>query len=812
MDTIFAWRSLSSLFGPRALLLGFAIGLAAVLLPAAGAFADLQNQKEIDAAVKDYEDATNEARDNIPESEALKRREDNLDARSRARTNADEALAAAEAAKDDDRIKQAKDAANKAKELEEAARILADNARTTESNEADKQRAERYRQALTKRRAARLAMKTLEAVVKGWVRGHANAEVDQAASRLRVRITRSEQPITSKTVAALIPSWPMTANVSSDAQKHCTYGNATPGPVALQPADADGNPLAVELDPRLALALALLRVATTPIPIGNPDGAPQQGPQKEGGGGQTPSAGAPSPPGAGAPAAKPPETPAPTASAAPPKRPADTGIFGGKFNGEFAEDVIDRSSKLAEEALARGDKEGFVRHREKAREAAQWVVDRHRSSPGIGVGNLTEEWKTYLKEVSGWERDPSETPRRPKNDVLLMVKLPDGQFVTDAIDKLTKSAEAARGSKENFETYRSGLEALVRWAKTKLESMPRSFAMDAVIEEWRTYENEISGWQPQLPAASAEAAGRKPDATPKPSADAKPADPAVTPPRSSSPGEKSAPAPEKSTEKAETGDKPATPPAPSSEVAMPGPAGPDMVVTIHFKVTEAAMQEGASGLEIAESPKLTMPEPALPKPGRTRTAKDDLGHDKAPVTCVTNDGSCKAKLTGKEMKDIQALYRDLLKRPGDAATPGSNVASSDVADGDDDFVPAENYRVDLAKAKTTGVIIRKTEAQFTPAQLALLQEAPKGVEMVKSPFKAGDRPLTRVGLSGPDALTAKVIERLRELFGPDVRIDVCIDKQPGPPLGMTPVSLSALNSELPEATLGLSTRRGVLRR
>ena len=169
------------------------------------------------------------------------------------------------------------------------------------------------------------------------------------------------------------------------------------------------------------------------------------------------------------------------------------------------------------------------------------------------------------------------------------------------------------------------------------------------------------------------------------------------------------------------------------------------------------------------------------------------------------------------MKDIQALYRELLKQPDGAPAAGSRVAASDVADTNADaFVPAENYRVDVAMAKTTGAVIRKAEAQFTPAQLALLKEAPKGVEIVTSPFKAGDRTHTRVGLSGPDALTAKVMERLRELFGPDVRIDVCIDKQPGPPLGMTPVSLSALNSELPEATLGIAsslrTPRGAARR
>ena len=421
-------------------------------------------------------------------------------------------------------------------------------------------------------------------------------------------------------------SFSMTSNVSTDAQKFCSYGKATPRSVVLEPADADGNPLVVKSDPRLAFALAVLLAATTPMPIGNPDGAPQQGKPKEGGGSQTPGASAPSTPDAGTPAAKSPATPTATASVAPPKRPADTGILGAKLDGEFAEDVIDRFSKLAEEALARGDKEDFVRHREKVLEATQWVLDKHHSSAVVGVGNLTTEWKPYSKEVSGWERDPSKSPRLPKNDALLGVKLPNGQLVTDAIDKLSKSAEAARGSKENFETYRNALETIVQWATTKLESMPRTYSKDKVVEEWRTYENEVSGWQPQPRSASAEAAGGKPDATQKPTADAKPADPAVTPPRSSSPGEKSAPTPEKSTEKAETGDKPATPPAPPSDAAMPGTAGPRTRRHRSFQGHGDSAAGGRAGPrdcpvpQALRCPSRRCPSPAAPERRRTMRA------------------------------------------------------------------------------------------------------------------------------------------------------------------------------------------------
>ncbi len=138
------------------------IGIAGISLPAIVAFAQLENQNRIDSAVKAYEESTKQAVENIPDSEVMKRREDDLDRLSRARTDADAAQTAAEATADAGKIVKAKEAAAKAKELEEAARTLADRARTFETSEADKERAQEYREALEKRRAARLAMKELE--------------------------------------------------------------------------------------------------------------------------------------------------------------------------------------------------------------------------------------------------------------------------------------------------------------------------------------------------------------------------------------------------------------------------------------------------------------------------------------------------------------------------------------------------------------------------------------------------------------------------------------------------------------------------
>ena len=225
----------------RKCVLALTVGLAAILLPAAVAFAQLENQDQINRAVKAYEASTKQAVENIPDSEVMKRREDDLDRLSRAKTDADAAQKAAEATADAGKIDKAKAAATKAKELEEAARTLADRARTFETSEADKERAQEYREALEKRRAARLAMKELEAELKPKVDDRralsADKELDNEIIRLRVRIGRAEQPITSASVAALTPFLPMTANVSTDSQKNCTFGKASPMSVAFEPSD-----------------------------------------------------------------------------------------------------------------------------------------------------------------------------------------------------------------------------------------------------------------------------------------------------------------------------------------------------------------------------------------------------------------------------------------------------------------------------------------------------------------------------------------------------------------------------------------------
>ena len=281
--------------------------------------------------------------------------------------------------------------------------------------------------------------------------------------------------------------------------------------------------------------------------------------------------------------------------------------------------------------------------------------------------------------------------------------------------------------------------------------------------------------------------------------------PDATPPRSATPGDKSAPAVEKSTEKAEPGDK-----TPSSgAAAYPEKAAGNAVhITIHFKVTETALQGGTPSDEIKEQQltKLTALEPPLPKTGQPKTAKAklDQGHDRSPVTCTTGTGGrCKAQVPADE--------RESYGLPASPTGAGLQDKPAAVADGDPLQAQAavlddQNYSVALSVPKISGMVIQKGPAKLTSARLAALTDAPPGVQVEKTDFKIGNKTFTRVGFAGPEAITAALAKKFADLFGKDVQIDFCIEKAPGPPLGMTPASFSALNNELPLATLDLRRR------
>jgi len=340
---------------------------------------------------------------------------------------------------------------------------------------------------------------------------------------------------------------------------------------------------------------------------------------------------------------------------------------------------------------------------------------------------------------------------------------------------------------------------------TPAEEIAQMAWQDAFVT-WHGYRGALSDWQAgaqaEPPAPTPGAVEAKPTPAPAQSAasggESKPGSD-----KHAETGNKSALAVDKLDQKAEPGRK--TPP--SGAAADPDKAAGQ--VTIIFKVTETVLQGGSQGEETKTvMAKFTAPEPALPKTGQTKTAKAklDTGHDRSPVTCNTGaDGRCKAQIPAdeREIYGLPALPRAV------------GLQDKTAADADNDplleFVKAysaieasQNFGVELPPAKNTGMVIQSGPAKPNLALLAAaLADLPPGVQVQKSDFKIGDKTYTRVAFTGPDKSTAEAARKFADRLGKDAQIDQCGEKAPGPPLGMMPVSFSALNSELPQTTVDL---------
>lgn len=807
MEFIVPLRSVFSCWRRHAWGLALAIGFAASLLSAPAAFADVENQEEIDALVQEYEASVAEARANIPDSKAMKDAEDALDAAARAETNAE---AAAKVAKEKDRgASKARKEADAAKNAHAAAEQAADAARAKETSEADKERAQKYREALARRRAASIEMAALADKMQGKLskrrQTSGDKELDIQIVRLRSRVTQAQRTITPVTTTSQKSYPSVKANVSTDSQKNCTFGKAGPSALAFEPADGDGNPL------NASLPAGVIGLAPGPININNPDPDAPKPKKKEGGAANTAADG---PQNASPSVKQVPDktaansTPAAGKPSAPssldmlggsildqieptPQRPADGGIFPNLPNGKPPEVELDRLTKLAEEALVRGDRATFESYREEARaiafEIAARIYQRSDLFSKFGIVGLArprfddtlegdirraryeaevalyDRWSAYFKEVALWGGNPSSSPGSEPQ----------------------AGTNAGTGNKTPTKT--------------------------ATPEPVSPGTASPAGASPTSPPAATPAAESKPGQaeTGKTTETGKTAAPADPPSRPAAPGDKSASPVEKSSQKAEPADKTLSSSTPASNTPVSStPAGSEAAartITVYFKVEEAVLKGGAQGDEIKEGQlaKLTAEEPELPKTGRTKTAKTqvDKGYDKSPVMCATDGGRCKAQVPADERDSYGLSVLPPAAAPRDK--PGSN------ADLMREFIrrhgglDSDNYSVQLMPAHTTGVVLNKTSAALVPKQLAALADAPSGVMVSKADFKVGGKSYTRIGITGPPAVVAQLAKALTDAFGKDAQIDQCDEKAPGPPLGMTPVSFSALNRELPYATLDL---------
>src|SRR5262245_2294530 len=272
---------------------------------------------------------------------------------------------------------------------------------------------------------------------------------------------------------------------------------------------------------------------------------------------------------------------------------------------------------------------------------------------------------------------------------------------------------------------------------------------------------------PSKPADTPQLAERTPTTPGLPPAHAPSSTPGTPPPPTDTPPP-TASAPPTNTPTT-TDAPPVTPPTADTPPQIPD--------TVFVKASQVVLEGGRTGSELQnQTVKLVFAKPDLPGTGASKTAQD-TGFDRDPAQCTTGaNGQCK-----------------IVVHPEDRPLYG--LASSGAK--------PSHYRLDLNLLKHSGAVAETTGK----AKPDLKDATPAGSNIAASEFKVGNRKFTRLGIDQPHGRSDNFAALSRAL-GAAAETDYCRTKKPGPPLGLEPASLAALNHELPEAAAKLD---GLLR-
>jgi hypothetical protein len=257
----------------------------------------------------------------------------------------------------------------------------------------------------------------------------------------------------------------------------------------------------------------------------------------------------------------------------------------------------------------------------------------------------------------------------------------------------------------------------------------------------------------------------------------------TTPKRDDTPPPKETPK-KPETPTATPADPPKTPdPPPPTQTTDNPPDTPktpdDPPVTIFIKATEAVLDGGQTGEPIqGQVVKLVMKE----KPGLPTNAENkiDTGFDKPAPQCTTGaDGQCKVDVPAQD----RALY---------AMSQTPSIGGK----------PVNNFRMQVNVAKHSGGV-----AETTGKQLVSLANSMSSSNVSAELVKIGNRTFLRLGFNTPGGATDNLLEKFSKLLGVSVEVDICLIKEPGPPLGAEPVSYAAINQELPHAAIRLQASK-----
>jgi hypothetical protein len=200
-------------------------------------------------------------------------------------------------------------------------------------------------------------------------------------------------------------------------------------------------------------------------------------------------------------------------------------------------------------------------------------------------------------------------------------------------------------------------------------------------------------------------------------------------------------------------------------------------ITIFIKASEEVLTGGQTGDPIGgQVVKLVMRDkPELPTTTGDRTLTDK-GFDKPAPQCTTGaDGGCKI--------DVPAEDRPLYALDKTPRLAGKVVTK---------------FRLAVNIMKHTGGV-----AETTGKQVPDLKDALTAANATAEVVSIGSRTFLRLGFNTPYGSTEEFAKRFSELLGVPVEVDICLVKEPGPPLGSEPVSYAAINQELPNATIAL---------
>jgi hypothetical protein len=278
---------------------------------------------------------------------------------------------------------------------------------------------------------------------------------------------------------------------------------------------------------------------------------------------------------------------------------------------------------------------------------------------------------------------------------------------------------------------------------------------------------------PQVPKTD----GRGPNYSPGP-----PLTPPITPPTDNPPpattsnNTPSPTTPDNPPPATTTTDNPPTQPPPDNSTATDNT--PTVHITIYIKATEAVVTGGQTGQPIGgQIVKLIFETPDFPSTQEQKTADDTAYDQPAPQSTTDAGGQAQIQLSNDDKKAF-GLTQNL--------TSGGK--------------PVTNYRVSLNMLKHDGLSGELTGHAMPNLNATLL---PNG-NFIAEQVQIAGHTYVRIGANTPYGSVTDLVDTFSKLLGVTVVIDICIIKEPGPPLGSEPATFGALNHDLPQASVMLA--------